>query len=282
MTSCPLGAEEEGEGLGSESLVKSEQANKSNTSRFPVAGAPLQAARTARRPPGARRTQLSALPPRPSPSDLPRSRGPGSAASARRPPPLPSARHPAAGPQPSARPLLPRGALPSLVPSLRAPAGSPRPGRAERGGGEGREERAGGGRQAGERRGAAWSPDFPEPARSAHSAALRVPAAPRRPAPPSCTSRGTPRPLPPAAATPGPAAAPQPLSATSPTLRTLPGRASSPHPCFLPAFPRARPPSPGLPLGSRLSPCPPRCAGASPCPVSPSHFLSRRPPLPRL
>lgn len=159
-----------------------------------------------------------------------------------RPPPLPSARHPAAGPQPSARPLLPRGALPSLVPSLRAPAGSPRPGRAERGGGAGREERAGGGRQAGERRGAALSPDFPEPARSAHSAALRVPAAPRRPAPPF-SSRGTPRPLPPVVATPAPAAAPQPLSATSPTLRTHSRDARS-RPIlssFLPSLAPARP-----------------------------------------
>ena len=186
------------------------------------------------------------------------------------------------GPQPSARPLLPRGALPSLVPSLRAPAGSPRPGRAERGGGEGREERAGGGRQAGERRGAAWSPDFPEPARSAHSAALRVPAAPRRPAPPS-SSRDTPSPSPSsscyARASGRP---PAPLGHIPNSADSLPGRASSPHPFFLPAFPRARPPSPGLPSGSRLSPSPPRCAGASPCPVSPSHFLSRRPPLPRL
>ena len=75
---------------------------------------------------------------------------------------------------------------------------------------------------------------------------------------------------------------PAPLGHIPNSADSLPGRASSPHPFFLPAFPRARPPSPGLPSGSRLSPSPPRCAGASPCPVSPSHFLSRRPPLPRL
>lgn len=135
--------------MGSKSLVKSEQANKSNPPHFPVAGAPLQAARTARRPPGARQDAAFCPPPRPSPSDLPRSPGPGSAASARRPPPLPSARHPAAGRSPRRGPSS-RGGLcrPSSRPSGLQPAAHVQGGRREEEGRGGRKERGEGGRQA--------------------------------------------------------------------------------------------------------------------------------------
>lgn len=147
VINCPLGTEEEGEGLGSKPLVKSEQVNKSNPPHFPVAGAPLQAARTARRPPGARQEAAFCPPPRPSPSDLPRSRGPGSAASARRPSPArairPRGRSPRRGPSS-------RGGLcrPSSRPSGLQPAAHVQGGRREEEGRGGRRERGEGGRQA--------------------------------------------------------------------------------------------------------------------------------------
>lgn len=198
---------------------------------------------------------------------------------------------PAAPPQraPSGRGAAALGAAPppaggSAVPRPVPPGSSRQPtsreGGERRRGGEGGES---GGREAGRReKGSCLEPGLP---RASQERALGGSPGPGR-APPSRTSlllSGYPSP-PPSSSCYARASGrpPAPLGHIPNSADSLPGRASSPHPFFLPAFPRARPPSPGLPSGSRLSPSPPRCAGASPCPVSPSHFLSRRPPLPRL
>ncbi|XP_053434735.1 RNA-binding protein with multiple splicing isoform X1 [Nycticebus coucang] len=191
--------------------------------------------------------------------------GLGSAASARARRPSPAR---AIRPPRSPQPLLPRGASPSLVPSLRAGGCSPRPGRAE-GGGERGEE--------GERKGAARIADFRACLERALSGSPG-PASQPRPAPhtSSSSSPSTPLPLLPEAAS-------SPISATSPTLRALSWDAR-PRPIlssFLPSSPGARPPSPGLPPGARLSPSPLARPAPSPCPDSPSHFLSRPAPQSR-
>lgn len=183
--------------------------------------------------------------PRPSPSDLPRSRGPGSAASACRPPPSPARAYPAAGPQlPGAAPLPPAGGF-QAVPRPVPPGSSRQP--TSREGGERRRRERSGGREAGERRGAARSPDLPEPARSARTRRLSG-------SPPPRTSL----PLLPGVRLPPPSSScyarrrrppPQPSSADIPnSADSLLGRASSPRPFFLPP-PRARLPAPGLLAG---------------------------------
>lgn len=154
-----------------------------------------------------------------------------------------------------------RGGFAVRVAFLPATGCSPRPGRAE-GGGEGGER--GAGREEGERKGAARIPDFPEPARSAHSATPPVPVSRPRPA--------APPPPPPAPLAPSlqqllgsGRGRPQPLPGPIPnSLGSLLGRASSPHPFFLPSSP---PPCPGLAPGSRLSPSPAQPARASPRPA---------------
>lgn len=221
--------------------MKSEQAHKSNTSHFPGARAPLRAARTARRPPGARRTQPSALPlgPRPPTYRGAGGRGPPLPPAARRPSPArairPRGRSPRRGPSS-------RGGLcrPSSRPSGLQPAAHVQGGRGEE---EGREEGAGGGRQAreGELLGARTSQSQP----GARTRRLSGSPPPRTSLP---LLSGYASPLLPAAATPAPAAAPQPLSATSPTLRTH-SRDARPRPVlssFLPSLAPARPPQVSL------------------------------------
>lgn len=184
---------------------------------------------------------------------------PGAGVGRFRPGSLSRARLWAAGQLPSAPPLLPRG----LRGPRRVPAGDRLQSTSREGGG--RRRGRGAGREEGERKGAARIPDFPEPARSAHSATLPVPVSQPRPAAP-------PPPL------PAPLAPslqqllgsgcgrPQPLPGPIPnSLGSLLGRASSPHPFFLPSSP---PPCPGLAPGSRLSPAPAQPARASPCRVS--------------
>uniref|UniRef100_A0ABI7YNW1 RNA binding protein, mRNA processing factor n=21 Tax=Boreoeutheria TaxID=1437010 RepID=A0ABI7YNW1_FELCA len=120
-------------------------------------------------------------------------------------------------------------------PSSREGGGGRR--RRRRGRREGREER--------ERKGAAWIPYFPEPAWSAHSAALRVPASQPWPAPRTSSSSfglGTPRPLPPAPARLGQRPPPAPTR-PPPRLSGLPPGTRALAPSFLPSFLPLRPPS---------------------------------------
>lgn len=169
-----------------------------------------------------------------SPSDLTAEPEAGVGGSRPRPP-----RHP-----PKAHARGPRGRCSPRSPSSRGGLRRPRPvppdhsrqPTSREGGGRRRRGRREG-REGGERKGAAWIPDFPEPARSAHSAAVRVPAAARAPPPSSSSSSspGAPRPLPPAAARLGLRSPPAPcrphpqLSGVTPGTRVL-------APSFLPSF----------------------------------------------
>lgn len=168
--------------------------------------------------------------------------------------------------------------MPSRVPSLRALACSPHPGRAEGGGGGEGGER-GGGRQAreGELLGARTFQSQPGARTQRLSGSQPRPATPHLlllllsgyPSPPPSSSCYLGRRLPPSL-----------YSATSPTLGSLLGRASSPHPFFLPSLTPARPLQVSLLGPDCLRPllCPP---APSPAPSSPSHFLSRPPPQSR-
>lgn len=184
------------------------------------------------------------------------------------------------GRQPSAQPLLPRGASPARVPSLRAQACSPRPGRAEGGGGgEGGEK---GGRKAREREllGSRTSQSLPG-ARTQRLSGPSVPAAARAPhllfllllsghpsPPPSSSSYAR------AAAAPAPTRPHPQLSGLRPGTRAL---APSFLASFLPSRPPSRSRSPSrVPIVS--VPVSVRRARLALPRLSPSHFLSRQPP----
>lgn len=216
-------------------------------------------------------------------SDLPRSGGLGAGRIPRGPQPLPGARLRAARQPPSAQPLLwPGASLSSSGPSRRQPAAPSKEGGGRRRRGRGGER---GGRKARES----------ELLRSRTSQSLpgaRTPllSGPSVPAAARCSSPPPPLPLPPPLwrlspppssscwlgllQPPAPTRAQPQLSGVTPGTRAL-------APSFLPSSPHTRPHAPGLPPGSRLSPSPPQSAGASPCPESPSHFLSRLPPRSR-
>lgn len=227
--------------MGNESLVKSEQANKSNTSHFPVAGAPLQAARTARRPPGARRTQPFALPlgPRPPTYRGVGGRGPPLPPAARRPSPArairPRGRSPRRGPSS-------RGGLcrPSSRPSGLQPAAHVQGGRREEEGRGGRRERGEGGRQAreGELLGARTSQSQPGARTRRLSGSRPRPAVPHLPPPlgvplaPSLQQLLRPRQRPP----PSPSRPHPQLCGLTPGTRVL-------APSFLPSCLPSRPPA---------------------------------------
>lgn len=255
------------------------QANKSSTSHFPVlaragpgspkplskprsppylaAGAPRGRASERTRP-----SSFSLLGPRPPTYrcvggwglPLPPAAPPRRAPSGRRAAALRAAPPPAGGfavPRP-----VPPGS--SLQPTSREGGGKRRWG--------GREGGERGGRKAGERRGAAWSPYFPESA--SQERALRGSLGPSRtplPRTSSCSSPGTPRPLAPEATTLGQQPPPAPRRPHPQLSGFTPGTRSSPHPFFLPSFPCVRP----LALPLQVSLPGPDCLRPLLCPPAP-------------
>lgn len=156
------------------------------------------------------------------------------------------------------------------------------------GGGEGEERKGGCGRGVGEQKGSRLDPGLPRACLERALSGAPVPASQPRPAPRTSASAspGAPRPLPPAAARlgppppPAPARPPPQLSGATPGTRVL-------APSFLPSSPRARPRSPGLPPGPRLSRCPsvrrrlaPRAASLAP-PAPPAAAAAARAPARR-
>lgn len=229
------------------------------SAKLTSSGSPTRAPHSRQGPQGQGTRESRTSPPSAAPALRPPAES-GAGVGRFRPGSLSRARLWAAGSCPRRRPSS-RGGFAVRVPFLPATGCSPRPARAE-GGGEGGER---GGRKARERAllGSRTSQSLP---------GARIQRLCRSP----CPSRA-PRP----AAPPPPLRAPlapslqqllgsgcgrpQPLPGPIPnSLGSLLGRASLPHPFFLPSSP---PPCPGLAPGSRLSPSPAQPARASPRPA---------------